>query len=59
MSGTKKIVIGKIHQMKGIIKNAVGSLIRDKRMELEGNDETIYGKIQVKLGHVENTITER
>ncbi|QLA15739.1 CsbD family protein [Desulfolutivibrio sulfoxidireducens] len=58
MSGTTKIVFGKVHQIKGIIKNAVGSLIRDKKMELKGNDETMYGKIQVKLGHIENNLPE-
>ena len=58
MSGTKKIVFGKVHQIKGIIKNTVGSLVKDKKMELDGNDETVYGKIQVKLGRIENTLTE-
>jgi|GEM_PF-2505955 uncharacterized protein YjbJ (UPF0337 family) len=58
MSGTKKIVFGKVHQIKGIIKNRVGSFVKDKKMELDGNDETVYGKIQVKLGRIENTLTE-
>ncbi|MDQ7830493.1 MAG: CsbD family protein [Desulfovibrionaceae bacterium] len=58
MSGTKKIVSGRVHQIKGSIKNALGSLVKDRRMEQEGTDEKLYGKVQVKLGHLENTLTE-
>jgi uncharacterized protein YjbJ (UPF0337 family) len=58
MSGTIKIVSGKVHQIKGTLKNAFGSLVRDRRMEKEGADEKLHGKIQVKLGYLENNLME-
>jgi uncharacterized protein YjbJ (UPF0337 family) len=52
----KDEVAGKVHEVKGKVKEKVGQLTNDPDLEAEGQDETIGGKIQKKLGQVEKVL---
>ncbi|MHC1789734.1 CsbD family protein [Solidesulfovibrio sp.] len=55
-SSTKDIAEGKLHQVKGKIKEVVGSVVNNSDLELEGQSENLNGKIQEKIGHIEKVI---
>ena len=44
---------GKVHEVKGKIKEKAGRLTSNPRLEEEGTDEKVGGKIQKKIGQVE------
>jgi uncharacterized protein YjbJ (UPF0337 family) len=46
-------IAGKIHEVKGKIKEKVGQLTNDSDLEGEGIGEKIAGKVQTKIGQVE------
>ena len=50
---TKNEITGKVHEVKGTIKEKVGHLTNDPDLEGEGIGEKIAGKIQKKIGQVE------
>lgn len=56
MSGTEDEVAGRVHEIKGTIKEKVGKLTNDPDLEGEGIGEQIAGKIQKKIGQVERVI---
>ena len=41
---------GKMHQVKGKIKEAVGKGIRNRNLEFDAKAETLKGKFQEKIG---------
>ena len=47
---------GKMHQVKGQIKEAVGKIDGDRDLKAEGKDEHSEGKIQEKLGQVKKVM---
>lgn len=49
-------VKGKIHEVKGAIKEKAGKLMNDPDMEDEGTGEKIAGKVQAKIGQVQKVI---
>jgi uncharacterized protein YjbJ (UPF0337 family) len=49
---------GRIHEVKGKIKEKVGQLTNDPELEGEGIGEEIAGKIQKKIGQLEK-VTEK
>jgi uncharacterized protein YjbJ (UPF0337 family) len=53
---TEDEVTGKVHEVKGKIKEKVGQLTNDSDLETEGTMEKIGGKIQHKIGQVEKVI---
>jgi uncharacterized protein YjbJ (UPF0337 family) len=53
---TEDQIAGKIHEVKGTIKEKVGELTNDPDLESEGIAEKIGGKIQKKVGQVEKVI---
>jgi uncharacterized protein YjbJ (UPF0337 family) len=53
---TEDQIAGKVHELKGIIKEKVGELTNDPDLEGEGIAEKIGGKIQKKVGQVEKVI---
>jgi uncharacterized protein YjbJ (UPF0337 family) len=55
-SSTKKEIAGKIHEVKGQIKEKVGQLTNDTDLEAEGIGEKIGGKIQKKISQVEKAV---
>jgi uncharacterized protein YjbJ (UPF0337 family) len=50
---TKDKVQGAVHETKGKVKEKVGQLTNNPRLEDEGTDEKVAGKIQKKVGDVE------
>jgi uncharacterized protein YjbJ (UPF0337 family) len=53
---TKDEVAGKVHEVKGKIKEQVGHATNNGDLETEGAAEKIGGKIQHKIGQVEKVI---
>ena len=51
-SGTKDQAEGAFHKVKGKLKEIVGKLGMNSRLEAEGKDENIGGKVQEKIGQV-------
>jgi uncharacterized protein YjbJ (UPF0337 family) len=53
---TENEIAGRIHEVKGKIKEKVGQLTNDPGLEGEGIGEKIAGKVQTKIGQVEKAI---
>jgi uncharacterized protein YjbJ (UPF0337 family) len=50
---TKDQVEGKLHEVKGEVKEKVGKVINNPNLTAEGQDEKLAGKVQKKVGQVE------
>jgi len=50
---TKDQVKGKMHEVKGKVKEKAGKAIGNPNLEQEGQDEKIGGTVQKKVGQVE------
>ena len=50
---TENEIAGKVHEVKGKIKEKVGQLTNDSNLEGEGIGEKIAGKVQKKIGQLE------
>ncbi len=55
---TENEIAGKVHEVKGTIKEKVGELTNDPDLEGEGIGEKIDGKVQKKVGQVEKALGE-
>jgi uncharacterized protein YjbJ (UPF0337 family) len=53
---TKDEITGKVHEVKGTIKEKAGELTNDSDLEGEGIGEKIAGKVQKKIGQVEKAL---
>jgi uncharacterized protein YjbJ (UPF0337 family) len=53
---TKNEIAGKVHEVKGTIKEKVGQLTNDPDLEAEGNGEKIGGRVQKKIGQVKKAL---
>ncbi len=53
---TKDKAEGKMHQVKGSIKEGIGSAVDDHQLEFEGKAEKYKGIIQEKIGSVEKIL---
>ena len=51
-SSTRDQAEGKFHKVKGKLKEVVGELSDNPKLEAEGTDEKIAGKVQEKIGQV-------
>jgi len=49
-------IAGKVHEVKGAIKEKVGQLTNDPDLEGEGTGEKIGGKVQKKIGQVQKVL---
>ena len=49
---TKNQARGKLHELKGKAKEAVGRLTNDPDLEAEGTIEKTRGKLQKKVGQI-------
>lgn len=49
---TKDNAEGKMHQVKGKVKETVGRIVKDRDLEAEGIVENINGKTQEKMGEI-------
>jgi uncharacterized protein YjbJ (UPF0337 family) len=54
--GTKDEIAGRVHEVKGTIKEKVGELTNDPDLEGEGIGEKIAGKVRKKIGQVEKAL---
>lgn len=50
---------GAVRQAKGSIKEAIGKLTGNKRVELEGTAEKNVGKVQRKAGEAADALREK
>jgi uncharacterized protein YjbJ (UPF0337 family) len=53
---TKDKIKGKAHEVKGAVKEKVGHATNNPKLENEGADEKVAGKIQKKVGDVEKVL---
>jgi uncharacterized protein YjbJ (UPF0337 family) len=53
---TENEMAGKVHEVKGKIKEKVGQLTNDPDLEAEGIGEQIGGKVQKKIGQVKKVL---
>lgn len=51
-SSTKDTAEGKMHQVKGKIKETAGELVGNRDLATEGRIENLEGKVQDKLGQI-------
>jgi uncharacterized protein YjbJ (UPF0337 family) len=56
---TEDEIVGKVHEVKGTIKEKVGELTNDPDLEGEGIGEKLAGKVLKKLGQVEKALGNR
>lgn len=49
---------GKLHEVKGTVKEAVGKMTNDRDLEVSGNAEKKAGKVQKWIGRVEKVVGE-
>jgi uncharacterized protein YjbJ (UPF0337 family) len=54
--GTQDRVEGKLHEVKGKVKEVAARLINDPDLEADGEAEEIAGKIQNKVGQVKKVL---
>lgn len=55
-SSTKDNAEGRMHQVKGKIKETVGKVFGNNDLEAEGKVENLGGKVQENLGKVEKIV---
>ncbi len=53
---TKNKVEGKLHEVVGKAKEVTGKIIDNPELEAKGKGENIAGKIQKKIGQIENVV---
>ena len=53
---TENEIAGKVHEVKGTIREKVGHLTNDPDLEGEGIVENITGKVQKNIGRVEKAV---
>ncbi len=46
------------HQVKGSVKDAVGKVTGDKKMQAEGKAEKVGGKVQNAVGGAKDSVRE-
>ena len=54
--GIQDEVEGKLHKLKGKVKEKVGEVTNDADLEDEGQAEEISGKVQEKVGQVKKVL---
>ena len=47
---------GKVHQVKGAVKEFVGKVVNNSDLEAEGKLEKLDGKVQEKVSQVEKVV---
>ena len=55
-SSTRDKTEGKMHQVKGKIKETVGKAVGNEDLEDEGKSENLEGKVQEKVGDVKKVL---
>ncbi len=57
-SSTKDNAEGKMHQVKGKIKDVVGKIVGNRDLEVEGKIENLTGKVQEKIGQIKKVVDD-
>ncbi len=52
----KDRVVGSAKQIKGAVKQAVGKVVGDAKLESEGAADKIEGKVQSTVGAIKDTL---
>ena len=52
-SSTNDKAAGKLHEVKGKVKEVAGQITNNPDLEAEGSAENLGGKIQKKVGQIE------
>jgi len=55
-ASSKDKVAGKIHEVKGAVKEKVGRLRNNPDLETEGKVEKVAGRVQEKIGRVKKVL---
>jgi uncharacterized protein YjbJ (UPF0337 family) len=53
---SKDEVAGRIHEVKGAVKQKVGKLTKNPDLEAEGIVEKVAGRVQKKIGQVKKVL---
>jgi uncharacterized protein YjbJ (UPF0337 family) len=53
---TKDELAGKVHEVKGAVKEKVGQVIGNPDLEEKGTGERVAGKVQKKIGQIEKVL---
>jgi len=53
---SKDEIAGKIHEVKGAVKEKVGKLTKDPDLETDGKVEKVAGRVQKKIGQVKKVL---
>jgi uncharacterized protein YjbJ (UPF0337 family) len=53
---TKNKIEGAVHDIKGSVKEKVGQTINDPDLESEGTGEKLAGKVQKKIGEIQEVL---
>ncbi len=57
-NSTKNQVQGKLHEVRGKLKEKAGQIINSPGLEAEGQLEKTAGKVQQKVGQIEKVLEE-
>ncbi len=49
-------LVGSAKQIKGAVKQVVGKVVGDTKMESEGNADKVVGKVQNAIGGLKDTL---
>ena len=55
-ASTKARTKGKVHELKGALKQKLGQLTNDPFLEAQGRGEKMAGKLQGKVGQVKKAL---
>lgn len=55
-SSTQDQAEGKFHELKGTAKEIAGILSENPKLQAEGTDEKIAGKVQDKIGQIKKVL---
>ena len=55
-SSTKDQVKGKLHEMKGEVKEKAGKFTNNPNLTAEGQNEKLASKVQKKVGQIEKVV---
>lgn len=53
---TNDQIAGKVHEVKGKIKEKIGHITSNPDLEAEGQVENLGGKVQKKVGQIEKVL---
>jgi len=53
---TNDQIEGKLHEVKGGLKETLGQVTNSPKLEAEGTNEKLAGKVQKKVGEIEEVL---